>query len=225
MVIQGEFGIMKKKFDRSVIMSKYYYGVQAGRSPGVYKSWDECQAQVKGYKGAKYRKFKNHQEAIDFAEARTPVSCEGKNDIIKLKDVKANEMVAYVDGSFNLESMTYSYGVVVITKNGKETFKGKEEKEGLAQMRNVSGELKAAMVAMEIARERGVNTLYLHYDYYGIEKWALGQWKTNKEGTKAYKEFYDSIKGDINVVFVKVAAHTGVKYNEEADKLAKEALL
>ena len=58
----------------------------------------------------------------------------------------------------------------------------------------------------------------------GIEKWAVGEWKTNKEGTKEYKEYYDSIKDKLKVVFVKIKAHAGNKYNEEADRLAKKAL-
>lgn len=130
-----------------------------------------------------------------------------------------------MDGSFSLDTFTYSYGVVLLTSDGKETFSGREDNKDLAEMRNVSGELRGAMVAMEIALERDIDTLYLHYDYMGIEEWAKGNWKTNKDGTKAYKKYYDSIKDRLNVEFIKVLAHSGVKYNEEADKLAKEALL
>ena len=42
-----------------------------------------------------------------------------------------------------------------------------------------------------------------------------------KKGTKEYKKFYDSIKDKLNIKFVKVKAHSGDKYNEEADRLAK----
>lgn len=48
--------------------------------------------------------------------------------------------------------------------------------------------------------------------------------KTNKPGTRAYKEFYDSIKDRLDVRFIKVLAHSGVEYNEEADSLAKKEL-
>jgi ribonuclease HI len=121
--------------------------------------------------------------------------------------------------------MTYSYGAVVFTQEGKEVYNGKEDNEDLAEMRNVSGEIKGAMVAMEVALEKGKDILYLHYDYMGIEQWATGQWKTNKDGTKAYKAYYDSIKDRLKVEFVKVKAHSGIEYNEEADRLAKEALM
>ncbi|HLS52415.1 MAG TPA: ribonuclease H family protein [Tissierellaceae bacterium] len=204
-------------------MSKYYYGVQIGKKPGVYKSWPECQTQVNGYKGAIYKKFKDYKEALAFAKGENIDS--KNNNLVEEKDLKKNEMIAYVDGSFNQESKAYGYGVVLITKDGKEELKGKGQEPDLVEMRNVSGELKAAMLAMDVAKGRGVDTLYLHYDYSGIEQWALGNWKTNKIGTKQYKDYYDSIKDELKVVFIKVAAHTGVKYNEEADRLAKEALL
>jgi ribonuclease HI len=32
--------------------SKKFYVVWVGHNPGVYNSWDECQAQVKGFEGA-----------------------------------------------------------------------------------------------------------------------------------------------------------------------------
>ena len=142
-------------------------------------------------------------------------------DELNLKD---NEVISYVDGSFDLSSFTYSYGVVFITNKGKETFSGRKDDKEMAEMRNVSGELKGAMVAMELAVERGLDTLYLHFDYTGIEQWAMGNWKTNKEGTRAYKAYYDSIKDKLKVIFIKVKAHSGIEYNEEADQLAKDAL-
>jgi len=39
-----------------------FYAVQAGRIPGIYNSYDECQNQIKGFKGAKrpYILFYSH---------------------------------------------------------------------------------------------------------------------------------------------------------------------
>ena len=44
-------------------MSKKYYVVWIGRRPGIYETWDECEAQVKGFKRAKFKSFKNLNEA------------------------------------------------------------------------------------------------------------------------------------------------------------------
>lgn len=201
-------------------MAKFYYAVRKGKNPGIYETWAKCEEQVKGYSGAEYKKFSTYEEALLFVD--------GEVEEIELSDesqLKENEAIAYVDGSFDINNFTYSYGVVFITLDGKETYSGREDNKDLAEMRNVSGEIKGAMVAMNLAIEKGKDILYLHFDYTGIEQWAKGSWKTNKDGTRAYKEFYDSIKAKLNVVFIKVKAHSGIEYNEEADKLAKEAMI
>ena len=62
------------------------------------------------------------------------------------------------------------------------------------------------------------------FDYEGIEKWCTGAWKANKTGTIAYREFYQKACTQVNIRFVKVKGHSGDKYNDLADKLAKEAV-
>lgn len=199
-------------------MARFYYAVKKGKNPGIYETWSECKEEVTGFKGAKYKKFPTYKEAQDFVEDK------GDFQRPEEENLKANEIMAYVDGSFCLKSWTYSYGVVAITDKGIETYNGRENDKELAQMRNVSGEIKGAMVAMDIALEKGKEILYLYFDYEGIEQWAKGGWKTNKQGTIDYKAYYDSIKDKLKVIFIKVKAHSGVEYNELADKLAKEAL-
>lgn len=33
---------------------KKFYAVKVGKIPGIYSTWNECEAQVKGVSGAKY---------------------------------------------------------------------------------------------------------------------------------------------------------------------------
>jgi ribonuclease HI len=40
-----------------------YYVVWKGRKPGIYISWAECEAQVKGFAGAEYKSFENRTAA------------------------------------------------------------------------------------------------------------------------------------------------------------------
>ena len=42
---------------------KKYYVVWNGLNPGIYLSWDACQAQIKGVKGAVYKSFDSKEEA------------------------------------------------------------------------------------------------------------------------------------------------------------------
>ena len=44
----------------------YSYAVKKGKTPGVYKTWEECQEQVLGYKGSSHKKFKKESEALQF---------------------------------------------------------------------------------------------------------------------------------------------------------------
>jgi ribonuclease HI len=101
--------------------------------------------------------------------------------------------------------------------------KDSSKDEDLVDMRNVAGEIQGAMKAMEFAVDNKISYLTIYHDYLGISKWCSGEWKANKKGTKAYKKFYDRCKKSVDITFEKVDAHTGDKYNELADSLAKEA--
>lgn len=46
-----------------------FYAVAKGRSVGIYQSWAECEAQVKGFSGARYKKFDVESSAQEFISA------------------------------------------------------------------------------------------------------------------------------------------------------------
>lgn len=189
-----------------------YYAVRIGRNPGIYHTWDECKRETMGFKGASFKKFSTREDAEAFIN-------EIEED--KKESAEKDELVVYVDGSYRNSDKSHSYGVYMFNDEEEYTYSKRFFKD--SDMRNVSGEIKGAMRAMEEAAKLGKKKIYIHYDYEGIRSWALGFWKTNKEGTIYYKNFYDSIKDKLEVKFIKVEAHTGVKYNELVDKLAKEA--
>jgi ribonuclease HI len=43
-----------------------YYSVAVGREPGIYNTWNETEKNISGYSGAKYKKFKNYEDAVNF---------------------------------------------------------------------------------------------------------------------------------------------------------------
>lgn len=193
-------------------MAGKYYVVRNGRTNGIYRTWDECKAQVDGFSGAVYKSFKTEKEALEFYSGGTQADKSSNKDIVK----------AYVDGSFY--GGRYSYGVVILHGGREICFSGKDNNQKLASMHNVAGEIEGAKAAMQYAIKEGLEEIIIYHDYEGIAKWCLGEWKTNKEGTKAYKEYYDSIKDQVNIKFIKVKGHSGDKYNDMADRLAKSAL-
>ena len=42
-----------------------YYVVWEGHVPGIYETWEDCQLQINGYKGAKYKSFNSKEQAIE----------------------------------------------------------------------------------------------------------------------------------------------------------------
>ncbi|KAJ8295517.1 Ribonuclease H [Rhodotorula toruloides] len=55
-----------------------FYAVRAGHKPGVYASWDECSAQVKGFSAARHKKFPTRAEAEAFVRGDDrPTSAAG----------------------------------------------------------------------------------------------------------------------------------------------------
>ncbi|CAN8103364.1 unnamed protein product [Discula destructiva] len=49
-----------------------FYAVRAGRMPGVYATWAECQANITGFQGAMYKAFPTREEAALFAAGKNP---------------------------------------------------------------------------------------------------------------------------------------------------------
>ena len=76
-----------------------------------------------------------------------------------------------------------------IGKCEEKTFNKSFSDPSLAGMRNVAGEIMGARAAMEYAIANNKKRLVIYHDYEGIAKWPLGIWKTNKEGTIAYKAY------------------------------------
>lgn len=218
-------------------MASKYYAVKKGRKPGVYRTWADCKKQVDGFSGAIYKSFLTKEEAETFTGTKNNSTTKveslvatAKKDttIVDIEEAleKATDKiaVAYVDGSYHNGTKEFSYGAVIAYDGEEFHFSEKVEDPSLVSMRNVAGEIKGSECAMRFALEHNCEKVYIYHDYEGIAKWCLGEWKTNKEGTKAYKKFYDSIKDKIEIQFVKVKGHSNDRYNDLADKLAKQAL-
>ncbi|WP_231109776.1 RNase H family protein [Thermosipho melanesiensis] len=127
----------------------------------------------------------------------------------------------YVDGSYSHEFKRASFGVVILSKNIEKYYMVINK---FLKHRNVTGEILGVIYALSYAYENGYGCVKLYYDYEGIEKWVVGEWKAKTELTKMYKEKVLEYGKYINIKFEKVRAHTGDKYNEQADKLAKYAI-
>ncbi len=209
-------------------MAKKYYVVKKGLTPGIYLKWADCKKNVDGYPGPVYRGFDSILEAEAFLLGRSSgaseTTVESNPETETGNTPAAGRAVAYVDGSYNIATKEYSYGAVIFYDGKEEHFSQKFSDPEQAKMRNVAGEIEGSMCAMRYCLEHGIPCLDIYYDYEGIAKWCTGAWKANKEGTIAYREYYRMVSQKVDIRFVKVKGHSGDKYNDLADQLAKQAV-
>lgn len=204
-------------------MAGKFYAVKAGRKTGIFNSWEECKRQVDGYPSASYKSFKTAVEAaayIGLVPNQTAIANANNSPADFVTD---NTAIAYVDGSYNISTCEYGYGVVFFYNGEEIHLKKGFPKDELATMRNVAGEIKGSEAAISYALSHNISSIKIYHDYEGISKWCTGEWKANKEGTIAYRDFYNNAKKQLKIEFVKVKGHSGDTYNDIADRLAKEA--
>lgn len=138
---------------------------------------------------------------------------------------KPTKNYAYIDGSFNPSTGVYGAGGFLIDQyGGKHIIKKSGNDENWAKMRNVAGELLAAMTAVNLAWDLGMKKLTIFHDYEGVAAWPLGKWRCKKKETREYATaLWNFMNAGLRLYFKHVKAHNGEEGNEEADRLAKEA--
>ncbi len=219
---------------------KKFYAVKQGRKTGMFLTWDDCKKQVMGYPGAIYKSFGTREEAeaylgvmgaqtgqkngtVDATERTAGITRSVSSGNNKSENTE-NAVEIYVDGSYHAATKEFSYGMVVLVDGKEEKFSQKMTDPELAQMRNVAGEIKGSEAAMQYALDHKIPSIIIYHDYQGIASWCNGDWKANKPGTIAYRDFYREASRKIKIQFRKVKGHSNDKYNDMVDQLAKEAL-
>ncbi len=216
---------------------KNYYAVKAGYTPGIYRTWAECAEQITGYSGAIYKGFSTLDEAQSFMDTENKDArrkTDARNESTSDKTPRHNPQksadathdsspistpYAFIDGSYNSETGIYGFGGFLV--NGQDKYPLQGSGSDTEHMRNVSGEIHGAMLAIKRARELGITRITLFYDYTGIKEWVTGAWVAKKPATQTYRDFMRSC--NVDITFEKVAAHTGIEGNEAADQMAKQA--
>ena len=202
---------------------KNYYVVKVGSKVGIFNNWQECLASVKGYKGAVYKGFETKVEALEWLNGSVKVSTDpsGSTKVSgQLDSLGQVDYEVYTDGSFSKGKYSYGYAFI---KDGEVVFEGNGVGEDLeaASMRNVAGEIAAVVHAVEKAKTLNARILIYH-DYSGISHWVTGDWQAKNKFTQAYVAFMKSHHGLYE--FRKVAGHSGDRFNDYVDRLAKAAL-
>lgn len=210
----------KDKEAAEVAKGKKVYAVRKGRTTGIFMSWDDCKAQVDGFAGAEYKSFADPAEAMAYLGLESAGSAEEKFP---------EGVRAYVDGSYDADSGRFSCGIVIVDTDAEGNSTTAEmnsafDDEEAAKQRNVAGEVMGSRLAIEYCLSKGIKSVEIYHDYEGIGAWADRKWRANNPLTQGYRDFVAEARKNMEISFVKVKAHAGNKYNEMADRLAKEAL-
>lgn len=209
-------------------MAKKVYAIQSGFDSEknvkienlIVNTWAECLKYVKGVKGAKYKSFEDINEANAYLN-------EGNRMLKKSDDNYPKECLhIYVDGSYNSGDGRYSYGVVAVRNNVVEYIESGADKDTSERnIRQIAGELKGALRAIEYASKKGENKVVLFHDYEGIAHHATGAWERKETSSmEYYNKMQNLMNLGIEVIFVKVDSHTGDLFNELVDEKCKECL-
>lgn len=169
-------------------------------------SWEECQQLTHGVKGVLFRAFPSRAEAQNWIDGISAPVPKG--------------LRIYVDGSF-LEGYPKAGWGFIVVENDTEVAHGSGVTVFDAESRNIDGECMASYQAMKWL-EANDKTAIICHDYEGVARWAKGEWKAKSSIAQKYVEACRPLVHRVS--FEKVAAHTGVKWNEAVDKLAKDAI-
>lgn len=178
----------------------------------ILTSWDECKAKVNGVR-AEYKSFKTKQEANDYLGAY--VEEEKEEDVLS----NPNNHIYYVDGSYLNDVIGWGFVYIKDKTPITKMCGGILPTKGTS--RNITGELESAKMAIRHAISNGLEEIYIVNDYQGISSYVTGAWKPDKQESKDYTNWVNSVKDKIKLKFVKVKGHTDNLFNDMVDEMAK----
>ncbi len=204
-----------------------YYAVKEGIKPGIYKSWSECEQNIKGYNNPVYKKFEKEDEAIDFLgknyKKKVIVSNllenykkskENELNLIKSQIPKNDQVVEdnynfnnciniYTDGSCINSEEDDAIGSIGVYfgENDKRNESRKITTNKKNKMTKARAELKAVLVGLSKVIndvvEKGIQVVVHTDSYYSIKSFT-----TDTIGKKSYNEVlnYDYVKKGYDII-------------------------
>lgn len=209
-----------------------YYAVAKGENIGIYHTWKECQEQINGFKGAKFKKFTNENDAKCFIEEHKNIHVE-----VDIAETCEPDYYVYTDGACSNNGNEKAIAGIGIyfgnndPRNVSKQISGKHT--------NNVAELTAILETCEIVKHDLENdktiTIVSDSNYsilcatsYG-KKNALQNWKKDIPNKDLVKTLFDFVSTYPNLQFQYIQAHTNKNDvhsigNRHADLLATSCL-
>lgn len=219
-------------------MSKKYYAVIKGRTPGIFNNWSETEKSVSGYSGAIFKSFGTLQEAQEYLNGTNgvPAVLTGVGAVITGTAGTAGTAVQiFTDGSHSQGrggiGIVFIYNDQIINQYGLKI----EE----FPTTNIRAELYAILVALRIvsgSEYKGAIEIHTDSEYSvnvfnsWIYTWIKNNWKISTGEPVANVDLIINIRQLLDqlrtigtpVTLHWVRAHADNYYNNVADGLAKQ---
>lgn len=210
------------------------YVVWAGRNPGIYKTWPECQAQIKGFPGARYKGFPTRAEAEEAFDSPAQTDTNQRDlydkdsDHPHLKYLEAGDVVIYSDGGAQGNPGPGGYGVVLLFQEKRKELTG-----GYRHTTNNRMELMGWIVGLESLKRPCNIKVFSDSRYVGdgfskgwAENWRRKNWMRTRTEPAKNADLWDRLLKAAEphtVEFIWVPGHVGIAENERCDELAVAA--
>ena len=198
-----------------------FFAVRGGSQDGVFtREASAKSAYIYGQAGEQ-KTFSSR------ADAEAWVRGEDRFDTLHRLDREEGFVTAYCDGSYDQVHRLYGWGTVILPRSEEDPEEihlcGFGRHQDYLPSRNVAGEVMGSLAAMDWTLRHGYKKIRIYHDYEGVRCWITRDWKRNTPISQMYEATYaQTYEPHLTVAFQKVSGHTGVRYNELADQLAKE---
>ncbi|WP_036380665.1 viroplasmin family protein [Muricauda sp. MAR_2010_75] len=160
-----------------------FYVVWKGKHPGIFESWDDCKAQIEGFKGAQYKSFGTFDEAkkafnsnyLEYKGKSKGKSELTQEELLKIGDPNYNSIAVDAASSGNPGTMEYRG---VDTKTKKVLFHQGPFQQGTSNV----GEFLALVHGLAFLKQKNSNRIL-----YSDSRIAIGWVRKGKCGTKLKK--------------------------------------
>ena len=128
----------------------------------------------------------------------------------------------WTDGSYNKELKIYASAFYVENNNTAGVEVAKDEYGG----RNVSGECFAVIKAIDYCIDTFGKDIIIviNHDFIGLSNWYYHEWEGRSEISHKYLDALKSRPPETDLIFNKVKAHSGERFNNLVDALCTDAL-
>ena len=216
-------------------MPKVYVVTAPPQIRGIYDTWRDCEAAVKGVRGARYQAVatREHAEAMLRGEgtALAPglwAFIDGNHlggvGVVIVRKVGDEDESIVEQGAFTVVEVLLGARLPLLASK-------KAISDALGRLRNILAELAALYLALTLVPE-GADVTLVH-DYEGVGAWMQGRWKTKDPVVAAIVEACRALieRRRLRVAFRHQRGHQAAwagrddfaHYNARADALATEA--